>query len=238
MTEVPPPATPDPHDLTPGGTPATPTDPNDPLPSGAYPGNPPPSPTAPNYGYPFPVAGPTTPEQAADYLPPGTSIQQGQTAEQTLAGIYPPSTNSPEQAPPVEYQPPRNQFYDPTYNAPPRRRRPHHPQMPQDPFNTNAHDQETEFGWGEGMYPDPILDYSATGSKSRFPVADPDARDQLRNLAAIRRTDVASAWATANPYVAGNPDRFGAAPPLVRRRGKFKPGKRDVPKPPRMQREW
>jgi hypothetical protein len=175
-------------------------------------------PTAINYGYPFQVVGPTTPERAAEAR----------------------ATGIPNPSPPVEYQPPRSPTYDPTYGGlPPDKNTNFNPKMPRDPFNTlHARESETEFSWGEGMYPDPILDYSGRGSRSRFPVADPDVRDQLRNLAALRRTDLSSPFAVADPYVAGNPDRYGAQPPLVRKRGRYKRGHIDIPKPPRMHREW
>lgn len=198
---------------TPGGTPYTGPDPNEPIQPGQYPEQEGSGPGAPDYGYPFPVEGPTA---------PGTGD--------------PGSTTTP--GAPVEYAPPETRYYDPTYNSYGPRRRPHHPRMPQDPFNTHKLEQETEFGWGEGMYPDPILDYSGGGSRSRFPLADPDARDQHRNLAAIRRTDVSNPFAPMDPYVPGNPDRFGASPPLVRKRGKYRRSSYKPPRPPRMEREW
>lgn len=172
---------------------------------------------APDQGYPFPVEGPTQPGQTPPFTPTDEHI--GDNA-------------------PYEFQPPRSRFWDPTYGRPPERRRVHHPHMPNDPFKTYRQDQETEFSWGEGMYPDLILDYSGGGGLSRFPIADPDRTAQLRNLAAIRRTNVASPFAPADPYVAGNPDRFGAAPPLIRKRGRYSKPRIHKPPPPRMQREW
>lgn len=177
-----------------------------------------------NFGYPFLVQGPTPP----------------------TAGTYKPGV-------PYEYQPDYkapgtdDQYplgWDPTYGAPVLPQYPYtqnkapHTYMPQDPFNTTAYDQETEFGWGEGLFPDPILDYSGGGSRSRFPIADPDPYTQRRNMAAIKRTDLTNPFATVDPYVPGNPDRFGANPPLVRKRGRVKPSHYTPPRPPRMQREW
>lgn len=136
---------------------------------------------------------------------------------------------------PYEYEPPATRYFDPTYGGP---RPPHHPHMPNDPFKTSRIDQETEFGWGPGQYPDPILDYSGGGGLSRFPIAQPDVITQHWTLAAIRRTDVSDPFAPVDPYVPGNPDRFGAQPPLVRVRGRYKRPKYKQPKPPRMHREW
>lgn len=188
--------------------------------------------------YQVPTTGPDAndPIPSGSYPPPGNPYA---TTGPTPAG-YPfpvqgptaPDASSP--GPPVELEPPPTRYYDPTYNGPP----PFHPRMPRDPFGTLANDQESEFGFGEGMYPDPILDYSRGGGRSRFPLADPDPIAQRRNLAAIRRTDVSSPYAAADPYVPGNPDRFGAAPPLVRKRGRYKPSHYKPPRPPRMQREW
>lgn len=114
----------------------------------------------------------------------------------------------------------------------------HYPRMPNDPFGTHKQNQETEMGWGEGRFPDPIGDYSGGGSKNRFPIADPDAQRQQLNLAAIRRTDLSDPFAALDYYAAGNTDRYGAQPPLVRKR--FKPTRSTYHRPPRprMVREW
>lgn len=99
-------------------------------------------------------------------------------------------------------------------------------------------ERDTEYGFGAGMFPDPRLDYSGGGSHSRIPIADPDRHEQLLELAMIKRMDVSNPADQPSPYVLGNTDRFGAAPPLVRetKRPKYT---RQPPKPPhRMQREW
>lgn len=107
-----------------------------------------------------------------------------------------------------------------------------------DPFQLSKDkvSQETEFGFGAGMYPDPRLDYSDGGVKSMIPIADPTNRDQLLALAMIKRTDVSDPNDVPSPYVKGNTDRFGAGPPLVRETRR----PRDNPRPrytrPRMER--
>ena len=117
------------------------------------------------------------------------------------------------------------------------------PRMPRDPLNNMDKDQtghhwESEFGWGAGRFPNPAMDYSAGGSLSRIPQADPDRTTQYRNLAAIRRTDVGNPLAPMDPFVAGNTDRFGAQPPLVRERRPPRPAKIAKEKPLRMRRAW
>lgn len=116
--------------------------------------------------------------------------------------------------------------------------------MPRDPLMLHKHPanmaahEESEMGWGLGMFPHPSIDYSIGGSKSRFPIADPDVQAQLRTLAAIKRTDVALAGEVANPFVAGNTDRFGAQPPLVRQRAHYIPSRYKPLPRARMHREW
>lgn len=98
--------------------------------------------------------------------------------------------------------------------------------------------QETEFSWGRGRYPDPKIDYSDGGSKSGIPLAYPDAKEQQRVLAEMKRMDINDPGAQPSPYVAGNTDRYGAQPPLVReRKAPVNP-----PRPryarPKMERQW
>lgn len=112
--------------------------------------------------------------------------------------------------------------------------------MARNPFtyeNSND-DQSSEFGFGRGMFPNPNIDYSLGGAKSLIPIADPDSDTQLLELAMIKRTDVADPLDVPSPFVAGNTDRYGAAPPLVRER-------KLPPHPPRpryarthMERQW
>lgn len=112
--------------------------------------------------------------------------------------------------------------------------------MARDPLqlDRDSTDRSSEFGFGAGMFPDPRFDFSGGGSISRIPIADPDRHEQLLQLAMIKRTDVNDPTDAPSPYVLGNTDRFGAAPPLVRERN-LPPYKRQKPTPPRrMQRQW
>lgn len=92
--------------------------------------------------------------------------------------------------------------------------------MSRDPFqlSRDKRDQYTEFGYGAGMFPDPLIDFSQGGQRSQIPIADPTSRDQIRELMEIKGTDVADPNDVPSPYVKGNTDRFGARPPLVRER--------------------
>jgi len=108
-----------------------------------------------------------------------------------------------------------------------------------DPFklSRDKHDEWTEFGYGAGQFPDPNIDFSDGGNKSGFPIADPDVNEQLRKLREHKRTDLNDPLAQPSPYVAGNMDRYGAGPPLVReKRVPYYPRPQQDP-PPRMQRE-
>ena len=118
--------------------------------------------------------------------------------------------------------------------------------MPRDPFK-KLDDQHSEYGFGEGRFPNPVLDYSGSGSLSRIPIADPDRTEQIRQLAAGKRTDLNNPSESGygqgpeggpNPYVLGNTDRYGAQPELVRNRKKPKPSQYQPPKPARMERHW
>lgn len=92
--------------------------------------------------------------------------------------------------------------------------------MSRDPFQLSCDkkDQHSEFGYGAGVFPDPLIDYSQGGQRSHIPVADPTGRDQIRQLMEIKGMDVADPNDVPSPYVKGNTDRFGARPPLVRER--------------------
>jgi hypothetical protein len=96
--------------------------------------------------------------------------------------------------------------------------------------------QETEFGFGAGQHPDPRIDYSDNGAIPGFPIADPDRNAQIMELRAIRRMDLQDPNAQPDPYVAGNTERYGAQPPLVRETRRPRAPKQQVPKPARMQR--
>lgn len=118
--------------------------------------------------------------------------------------------------------------------------------IPRDPFKP-VEDQQTEMGFAEGRFPNPVLDYSGGGSLSRIPIADPDRTEQIRQLAAGRRTDLNNPAEPGygqgpeggpNPYVLGNTDRYGAQPELVRNRRRPKPSTYSPPAPARMERHW
>ena len=109
-----------------------------------------------------------------------------------------------------------------------------------DPFQLDRDqtERDTEYGFGAGKYADPRFDYSGGGSISQIPIADPDVPEQLLELEMIKRTDVANPADVPSPYVAGNTDRFGSAPPLVRETKPPKYVRPTRPAPRRMQREW
>lgn len=102
----------------------------------------------------------------------------------------------------------------------------------------SGRDESSEFGFGPGMYPDPRIDYTNGGAKSRIPIADPDSDAQLLELAMIRRTDLNNPADQPSPYVAGNTDRYGAAPPLVREKRTPPAGPRPRYARTRMERQW
>ena len=99
-------------------------------------------------------------------------------------------------------------------------------------------DRSSEYGWGAGQFPDPHFDYSSGGSISRVPLADPDLRDQRLSLAMIKRTDVSNPADVPSPYVAGNTDRYGAQPPLVRETTPPPYTPAPIEQPSRMERAW
>jgi len=109
--------------------------------------------------------------------------------------------------------------------------------MPDTPFmlDKDQTDRSSEMGWGVGRFPDPRFDYSA-GSK--VPIADPDREAQLLALAAIKRTDLANPADQPSPYVAGNTDRYGAQPPLVRETKPPNYTRPPMEQPSRMERAW
>ena len=196
-----------------------PTDPGY-VPSGSYPlpAGSGPSARANNYGYPFQVSGPTEP----------ATIHGSQATE-------PPDPSA--WSPPQEYMDPSvlRQF-DPMLQA----RRARALRKPLNPFDNHVMKSHvfSEFGNPEGMHPDPNLDFSGGGSRSKFPIADPDTMGNVLLMRMMHRTDVANASSPMDPYQAGNPDRFGAQPPLVRRRSVPPYKHRRRPDPPRMVREW
>lgn len=100
--------------------------------------------------------------------------------------------------------------------------------MSRNPF-VPTKDQATEFGFGAGRFPRQDIDFSQGGFRSGLPIADPDRQAQLLDLAAGKRTDLQNpaepdlpafqgAGGVSAPmhYKAGNTERYGAQPPLVK----------------------
>ena len=98
--------------------------------------------------------------------------------------------------------------------------------------------QDTEYGFGRGRFPDPKIDFTDGGVKSRIPIAEPDRTQQIRDLAAIRRMDVNDPDAQPDVHVMGNTDRYGAQPPLVRERKAPVAPPRPRYTRPKMERQW
>lgn len=121
--------------------------------------------------------------------------------------------------------------------------------MSRNPFRPTT-DQTTEFGFGPGHFPNPEIDYSDNGRKSKFPIGDPDRSQQYLELMAARRTDLNRTDVEDMPafqgvrgnhpdfYTEGNTERFGANPPLVQQRKRPPPAKRQIVKIARMERQW
>ena len=113
--------------------------------------------------------------------------------------------------------------------------------MARDPFMYDrdmTHAEDSEFGFGRGMHPDPNIDYSDNGVKSGIPIADPDRNDQMLTLRQIRRLDINDPDDVPSPYVEGNTDRYGAQPPLVRERKAPRYTRPKQERPKRMKRHW
>jgi hypothetical protein len=73
----------------------------------------------------------------------------------------------------------------------------------------------SEFSHGEGMFPDPNIDYD------RGQINPPNNRtrtDQLRDMIASKRTNLVGHGETLEEmtYAKGNPDRYGGHPPIVK----------------------
>jgi hypothetical protein len=120
--------------------------------------------------------------------------------------------------------------------------------MSRNPFKP-ATDQTTEFGFGPGHFPNPNIDYSLNGMKSRIPVEDPDRQQQYLTLMAAKRTDLndpnvpdmagfnGNRADHADFYTEGNTERYGANPPLVQQRRQPPPKVRKYTVRPHMERQ-
>jgi len=73
---------------------------------------------------------------------------------------------------------------------------------------------DSEFSWGEGMFPNPNLDYDRGQIQ---PVRARTQMDVLRERAAMLRSNVSDPNETieALTYAKGNPGRYGGHQPLV-----------------------
>ena len=120
--------------------------------------------------------------------------------------------------------------------------------------------EETEFSFGAGRFPNPAIDFSqgsqsvndplASNSGSGFQLADPDKWQQQLDLAAAKRTDLGDPRSQPTPsfqggrgqhpeyYSYGNTDRYGASPPLIRQRKWPKAVRWVYDFPSWMQRQW
>jgi hypothetical protein len=123
--------------------------------------------------------------------------------------------------------------------------------MSRNPFIPTA-SQETEFSWGPGRFPAPAIDFQSPRADGKAVplIADPDRRDQIMDLAAMKRTDLNRPDVPDLPafqgthgehpdyYTEGNTERYGANPPLVRERRW--PRRKWVYRvfPSRMERKW
>ena len=102
---------------------------------------------------------------------------------------------------------------------------PMNPFLPEEYWPNNL--RQSEFGWGQGMHPDP--NFSEDYEKAGIPYSPPSRDDDVRTLQAYRRMNVNDPAAQPDPYVAGNPDRYGPQKPLVRERAY---PKSSLPAPP------
>jgi len=109
------------------------------------------------------------------------------------------------------------------------------------------HPGASEYSWGEGMFPNPEIDF---GKESGFPPLPPgktyeevaagggSLEDQLRVMAEYKRKNEASEEVEDLTYVAGNPGRFGPQPPLVRTPPVAEKATSDVEPEKHFERKW
>ena len=84
------------------------------------------------------------------------------------------------------------------------------------------------------MHPDPEI--SEDYEKAGFPYSPPSRDDDVRTLQAYHRMNTNDPAAQPDPYVAGNPDRYGPQKPLVRERAYPSSGRRKCPPPNKFRR--
>ena len=116
------------------------------------------------------------------------------------------------------------------------------PLDPDQPF-----DGPSEFSWGRGLFPPGIASNEAqANSQADFgehmiPVTNPIGahNDQYARMVADRRTDATDVDSARDFESLGNPDRYGAAPPLVRETPVPDVCQRQEPQPiPKVTRKW
>lgn len=94
--------------------------------------------------------------------------------------------------------------------------------QPMDP--NNMADDESEYGWGAGIFPPGIANNEGQtyaqddfGANMKPPVKPIGAHnDNYARMVADRRTDPTDSNSNRDFEELGNPDRFGGAPPLVK----------------------
>lgn len=112
----------------------------------------------------------------------------------------------------------------------------------------NLPDGNSEYCWGEGMFPPGIANGEGQSRQQDdfgINMIPPNIReksgaynDNYARLVADRRTDPTDPDSGRDFETTGNPDRFGAAPPLVRADTEPNINKRYEPPPNRLERKW
>jgi hypothetical protein len=92
-----------------------------------------------------------------------------------------------------------------------------------------------EWSWGRGMHPDPANSVQEPWC-NEIPYEPPQPDDQIRDMQAMKRMNTNDPNAQPDPYVAGNPDRYGPQRPLVREVGMPNPPHAKVVAGPRFRR--
>jgi len=117
--------------------------------------------------------------------------------------------------------------------------------QPLDP--NRAFDGGSEYSWGRGLFPPGIANgegqqqQQADFGEHMVPVTNPIGahNDQYARMVADRRTDAMDEESTRDFESLGNPDRYGAAPPLVRETPVDDVSQRVTPPPKyRVERKW
>lgn len=115
------------------------------------------------------------------------------------------------------------------------------------PLDPNAEfDGPSEYSWGAGMFPPGIADNEGQ-SRQQDDFGDnmvPQTKrigahnDNYARAVADRRTDPTDPDSNRDFETLGNPDRYGAAPPLVRAKPQRNISRREEPPQRRLERKW